>query len=135
MQALNRRVLALRDFLTQENAASFLDSAKRIRNILKKNGSLKDDPQENRLQEVAEKTLYQQWTSIQPELHNHLENGDYPQALAVLGTLSKPLADFFDNVMVMCDEPKLRMNRLALLSALQRDFDELGDLSLIGVAS
>ena len=41
----------------------------------------------------------------------------------------KVIDNFFDNVMVICDEPDLKKNRLALLSNLNSLFLETADIS------
>ena len=41
----------------------------------------------------------------------------------------KVIDNFFDNVMVLCDESELKKNRLALLSNLNSLFLEIADIS------
>jgi glycyl-tRNA synthetase beta chain len=44
----------------------------------------------------------------------------------------RPAVDtFFDKVMVMVDEPKVRANRLALLQTVLREFSTIADFSEI----
>jgi glycyl-tRNA synthetase beta chain len=49
----------------------------------------------------------------------------------------EPLADilerFFVEVLVMCEDGKLRANRIALLKELGREFSQLADLSKLQV--
>jgi glycyl-tRNA synthetase beta chain len=48
----------------------------------------------------------------------------------------RPVVDsFFDDVMVMADEPAVRNNRLALLASLQALFLKVADISLLQVQS
>ena len=58
-----------------------------------------------------------------------IENRNYKSALNKLAGLRKVVDDFFDNVMVLCDEPKLKKNRLALLTNLNSLFLEIADIS------
>ena len=60
-----------------------------------------------------------------------LEQRDYAGVLEELATLREPVDDFFDAVMVMTDDEKLRVNRLALLKRLRMLFLDVADLSLI----
>jgi len=57
--------------------------------------------------------------------------GNYQQALDTLATLREPVDAFFDQVMVMADDPAIQRNRLALLASLQALFLEVADISLL----
>ena len=50
-------------------------------------------------------------------------------ALRRLASLKTPLDQFFDSVMVMAEDPKIRANRLALLGQLQALFLHVADLA------
>jgi glycyl-tRNA synthetase beta chain len=56
---------------------------------------------------------------------------DYMEALVLLSTAREPVDKFFDKVMVMVDDPRVRANRLALLQALLREFSTIADFSEI----
>jgi glycyl-tRNA synthetase beta chain len=56
---------------------------------------------------------------------------DYGTALMLLSTAREPVDAFFDKVMVMVDDEKLRANRLALLRTLLREFSTVADFSEI----
>lgn len=131
LRDINQRVRALAQFIDSAAAPSLLASAKRIRNILKKQENVSGVVDEAHLQAPAEQALYRQWQQISAPLKQALEAGDYPNALQQLGTLAEPLATFFDAVMVMSDDAALRENRLALLSVLQEGFDGVADVSLL----
>ena len=62
-----------------------------------------------------------------------LNKGDYTEALCSLASLKTPVDHFFDNVMVMCEDPALRANRLALLSQLRASFLAVADISQLVV--
>ncbi|WP_314910720.1 DALR anticodon-binding domain-containing protein, partial [Cardiobacterium hominis] len=110
---------------------SLLASAKRIRNILKKNGERNEAVAADRLLEPAEQALWQSWQTLAPAIDAELQKSDYRAALEQLATLGAPLDAFFTDVMVMSDDPALQQNRLALLTTLQRGFDQIADLSLL----
>ena len=127
----DRRIKALADFAHSDAAPSLLASAKRIRNILKKNGESEHAVKDNLLQEEAEQQLWHTWQTLAPRFASAMAEGQYGAALNALAELGKPLDDFFTHVMVMSDDTALRDNRLALLSTLQRAFAQLADLSLM----
>ena len=127
----DRRIRALDTFAASDNVKNLLASAKRIRNILKKNGERDGAVQTVLLQEPAEQALWQAWQDKQPVFEQALAAGDYRAALEPLATLGAPLDAFFTDVMVMSDDPALQQNRLTLLTTLQRGFDKIADLSLL----
>ena len=128
---IERRIRVLDTFAGSQTAASLLASAKRIRNILKKNGERNEAVAADRLVEPAEQALWQNWQTLAPAIDAELQKSDYRAALEQLATLGAPLDAFFTDVMVMSDDPALQQNRLALLTTLQRGFDQIADLSLL----
>ncbi|MDO4777438.1 MAG: glycine--tRNA ligase subunit beta [Cardiobacteriaceae bacterium] len=127
----DRRVQALAGFAQTGAANQLLASAKRIRNILKKNGDNPRGVNASLLRESAEQALWQGWQQLQPRFAGAMAASDYRAALDVLGELASPLDAFFTDVMVMSEDERLRDNRLALLTALQQAFDQIADLSLV----
>ena len=127
----DRRIRALDTFAAGDNVKNLLASAKRIRNILKKNGERDGAVQTALLQEPAEQALWQAWQDKQPAFEQALAASDYRAALEPLATLGAPLDAFFTDVMVMSDDPALQQNRLTLLTTLQRGFDKIAELSLL----
>jgi glycyl-tRNA synthetase beta chain len=60
-----------------------------------------------------------------------LDNSSYTEALKLLSRLKDPVDNFFDNVMVMSDDKKTRINRLVLLRQLRSLFLKIADISLL----
>ncbi|MGA2347222.1 MAG: hypothetical protein ABSF93_14510, partial [Candidatus Sulfotelmatobacter sp.] len=56
---------------------------------------------------------------------------EYYDALLLLSTAREPVDAFFDKVMVMVDDAKVRANRLALLRTLLKEFSTIADFSEI----
>jgi glycyl-tRNA synthetase beta chain len=56
---------------------------------------------------------------------------DYQSVLTALAALRDPVDGFFDNVMVMADDPILRSNRLALLTELRALFLHVADVAML----
>ncbi len=56
---------------------------------------------------------------------------EYGEALTLLATAREPVDAFFDKVMVMVEDAKLRANRLALLRTLLKEFSTIADFSEI----
>jgi glycyl-tRNA synthetase beta chain len=56
-------------------------------------------------------------------------NEGYAEALQLLAGVRKEVDSFFDEVMVMTENPLTRDNRLALLSQLERLMNQVADIS------
>lgn len=123
-----QRLAAVRAFRQLPEAESLAAANKRIRNILKKSES-PAAATIGALVETAELQLLasakQSAVDIAPLLAQH----DYSATLARLAALRNDVDAFFDNVMVMCDDVKLRANRLALLNLLSEQFLTCADIS------
>jgi glycyl-tRNA synthetase beta chain len=59
------------------------------------------------------------------------KEGKYGEALLFLSTARQPVNAFFDKVMVMVDDERVRANRLALLRTLLKEFSTIADFSEI----
>ena len=55
---------------------------------------------------------------MKPNIESSFAKGDYTPALQALAGLRTPVDTFFDDVMVMADDEKVKNNRLALLGEL-----------------
>ncbi len=122
------RIRALEAIATREEFAILAGAFKRIRNITKElpaGGSIDPDL----LREDAEKDLHVVVSRVGAEVEPLLRRGAYDEALAVLLQMKQPVDTFFDEVMVMCDDPSLRRNRLNLLIALRSLVLQIGDIS------
>ncbi|AFP84645.1 glycine--tRNA ligase subunit beta [secondary endosymbiont of Ctenarytaina eucalypti] len=126
------RIRAVSYFLTLSNAAGLAAANKRVSNILaKSNNSPQDNFQESLLKDPAEIRLASYVVALGKKLKPMLEAGHYQEALVALSELRGPVDAFFDSVMVMTDDHRLRVNRLNLLSQLQALFLQVADISLL----
>ena len=66
-----------------------------------------------------------------PRVEELRKKKEYGDALMLLSTSRERVDAFFDKVMVMVEDPKLRANRLALLRALLKEFSTIADFSEI----
>ncbi len=126
----HRRVQAIGSFRKTEAAESLSAANKRIQNILKKiDGVVPDTLADEQLTEAAEKILAANLRDVTAELVPKFEQGDYMNAMASTAKLRDSVDDFFDSVMVMVDDEKLRNNRLALLKQVGELCSQTADLS------
>ena len=87
------------------------------------------------LREPAERQLYGMLEEVEAEVRLRFAETRYFPAFQALATLSPAIASFFDDVLVMAEDPEVRANRLALLARLDALFSEVGDLSQIESAA
>ena len=83
------------------------------------------------LKEPQEVTLAEKIITLNNDLKQFFDNKDYIEILSQLSLLKDPVDNFFDNVIVMADDEKLKMNRLAILSNLRELFLHVADISLL----
>lgn len=128
-----QRAQALQALQGSEAMQSLAQANKRINNILKKQGveqELTVNPE--RLQAEDERVLHATVEELRPAVQAAQAQRDYGEVLQLTARLQTPVNAFFDQVMVMADDPELRQNRLALLQDLQGLLHAVGDLSRLG---
>ena len=65
------------------------------------------------------------YNSIENEIKKLMKNRNYIQVFSSLSKLYEPLDNFFKEVMVMTDNKKLKNNRIALLSLVNKIFENM----------
>ena len=124
------QLAAVRAFEALPEADALAAANKRIVNILRKSESdATAAVDRGRLADGAERDLWQAFQRLTPVVDEHCARGDYTEALIALAA-AKPAVDrFFDDVMVMADDPEIRANRLALLRGIAATMNRVADLS------
>ncbi|MGH8679237.1 MAG: glycine--tRNA ligase subunit beta, partial [Burkholderiales bacterium] len=123
------RLDAVREFRRLPEAESLAAANKRIRNILKKAQDVGGTPELALLQEPAEKRLFGAVNSLLPRVNSLVEAEGYTDALKLLAGVRGEVDTFFDEVMVMTEDPLTRGNRLALLAQLEQLMNRVADIS------
>ncbi len=129
------RVAAVAAFVELESAASLAAANKRIANILRQAGDEGGgrSVDERLLSDDAERRLHAALAAARQDLRPLVARRDYGAALSRLAELREPVDRFFDDVMVMAEDPALRENRLALLADLRAMFLEVADVSRLAL--
>lgn len=126
----DRRVRAVGAFRNRPEAASLAAANKRIRNILRKVDTvLPFEVRPDLLTEAAEQALAGRLVELSSEAIPLMEAGLYGDALNRLASLREPVDAFFDQVLVMAEDPAVRDNRIALLNELGSLFLRVADFS------
>jgi glycyl-tRNA synthetase beta chain len=124
------RLKALSTFLELPESSSLTAANKRIANILRKApGTPAAQVDVQQLRESAEVRLYDSMRALRDAVADATGRREYTGALGRLAQLRPAVDAFFDQVLVMDDDPLLRANRLSLLAQLQGLFAGVADLS------
>jgi glycyl-tRNA synthetase beta chain len=124
------RLKALSTFLELPESASLTAANKRIANILRK-ANMTPPPEVDvlLLRESAEVRLFDSMRALRDAVAAATARREYAGALGQLAQLRPAVDAFFDQVLVMDENPQLRANRLSLLAQLQGLFAGVADLS------
>ncbi|OOF01761.1 glycine--tRNA ligase subunit beta [Salinivibrio sp. MA440] len=126
------RVKAVSHFRSLDEAEALAAANKRVGNILAKyDGELPSTVDSSLLQEDAEKALADVVAEKVAAVKPLFADSDYQGALTELAQLRTPVDTFFDNVMVMADDPALKANRLAMLHLIREQFLNVADISVL----
>ena len=128
------RLDAVRAFSEMPEAAALAAANKRIRNILRKSeDALPEQIDESLFEGEAESGLHGAIEAAIAATDPLLANRDYVGVLMRLAQLRPKVDGFFEAVMVMAEDPKVRGNRLALLKRLSDRFLAVADVSQLAV--
>ncbi|MFH2218092.1 MAG: glycine--tRNA ligase subunit beta [Pseudomonadota bacterium] len=107
-------------------------AVKRVVNIMKKAGPrVGKAVDEGLLQEKSEIALYTAYEKANKKVSESLKKGNFDKALLDIASLRDPVDAFFEGVMVMAKDKKVRNNRLALLGQISNLFEQIADFSKI----
>ncbi|MBU4259416.1 MAG: glycine--tRNA ligase subunit beta [Proteobacteria bacterium] len=126
------RARALENLKTKPDFEPLSIAFKRVVNIIKKAEIPKSkDVDENLFQDKCETALYEAYKKVNKKVLDDLDKGLFDQALYDIASLRNVVDDFFDGVMVMAEDKKIRENRLALLINIADMFGMFADFSKI----
>jgi glycyl-tRNA synthetase beta chain len=128
-----KRIEAVSSFVQLDESAALAAANKRVSNLLDKvdASSLSNDVNAELLVHEAEKALFQQLRDREHSTAPLFKAGDYTSGLAELAQLKNSVDDFFDDVLVMCDDKSVQNNRIALLQRLRDIFLKVADISFL----
>lgn len=129
----SKRVAAVSSFVKLDESDALAAANKRVSNLLDKADAadLSAKVNDALLADDAEKALFQQLQAKELNTAPLFESGDYTTGLAELAQLKDAVDDFFNDVLVMCEDKALQNNRLALLQRLRAIFLRVADISFL----
>jgi glycyl-tRNA synthetase beta chain len=102
---------------------------KRVGNIIK--GGVDDEIRSDLFEADCERALAAAVSATRQAVNEQVSRGDYGGALQTIAGLRGPVDDFFDGVMVMADDDRVKTNRLALLTQVAALFADIADFTRI----
>jgi glycyl-tRNA synthetase beta chain len=134
IEAYNK-IKAVEKFSKQKEFEELAVTFKRVVNIAKEKPAAKLNTK--LFKDSSEKNLFKTFSEINKKTETFFKPGkitkdtDYIKALNLVKTLKNPVDDFFDSVMVMDKNEKIKNNRLALLGEIKELFFNISDFSKI----
>jgi glycyl-tRNA synthetase beta chain len=125
-----RLMVALNEIKDEQWFGELITAAVRVRNILSKAGDVSDSVDPALTMKAVEKTLYEEVVNKEPLVEAALRKCDWKGLTVSLSELSPVVTSFFNDVMVMDPDEKVRANRLAILKRCNALFEEVGNLKL-----
>lgn len=126
------RALALSRLRARTDFEPLAAAFKRVANILKGEAA-HGAPDPAAFVEAEEKALWTSYSDIQERAETRLREKDYGGALTILAELKAPVDRFFDKVLVMDKDERVKKNRLALLGSINATFTRIADFRQLAV--
>jgi glycyl-tRNA synthetase beta chain len=127
-----RKLEAVREFGKLPEAASLAAANKRIANILKQayqKGEKVGFPDGHGFGEKLESDLHAALKRASTVAGPLFEKGDYTGYLKSFSVLRQPVDAFFEGIMVMVEDPKVRQRRLDLLYEMEFEMNRVADIA------
>ncbi len=132
MVAAYKRLKCLEAFSQDPSFEALMITFKRVVNILPK-GFISETVEPHLFETQEERALYQALLDLEGRVKALVEREEYTEALRTIATLKEKVDAFFDGVLVMTEDERIRDNRLALLKRIANLFMGLADLSKVVV--
>ncbi len=129
LYAVSLRAAAVAKFVASDAATANIQAFVRAANLAKKSETAAID--EALFTAPEEKSLYQAYTSTASAVESLVKGQDYTGAIDALTELSQPIDAFFDGVMVMDKDEKVKNNRLGLLKSIDILINRVADFSKV----
>jgi len=129
MVETKRKIEALAEFRNAPDFDSLAIAFKRVVNIVR--GQSRDKFNLTLLVEPTEKLLYQAYLEVKQDVEKSISERNYKEALFQMDNLKEPIDKYFNEVLVMDKDEKIRQNRLSMLWEIRDLFFKIADFSKI----
>ena len=129
------RIAAVSEFCQLTQAQSLAAANKRIGNLLRKNKVTLDNITiaPHLLQHHSEQALVTELERVTEVVAPAIAQQQYTVVLTTLACLNEPVDTFFNCVMVMDEDERIRQNRLIILHQIRTLFLQVADISYLSV--
>ncbi len=125
------RVRALQEMRQESDFIALASGFKRVMNLLAQSGMPDAEADRTTMSDAHEIALWQCYVETRPGVEAARKEHRYGEALRLMASLRGAVDAFFEQVLVMAEDPDVRRNRLALLGQLARLFLSVADISQI----
>lgn len=125
LRETEEKIKALQQFKSGPESQNLLLSFKRAVNISRDNQETDVNP--DFFVHAAENQLYKDYCRANERVQAQMKKRDYLAALQEMTGLKKSIDNFFDAVLVMDEDERLRQNRLKLLTVITNLFKNIAD--------
>jgi glycyl-tRNA synthetase beta chain len=129
LDQIPKQLDAVRAFTRLPEAPSLAAANKRIANILRQAGEVPAEFDAGLFSQPEEHALALAFAAIQPAFERAYKAGEYTEALRSLAALKSPVDAFFDKVLVMDKDERVKANRIGFLGRLHATMNRIADLS------
>ena len=126
-----RKIEALSEFRKAADFEALGSAFKRVVNIVKDHSGT--DIVDEHFAESAEKELHDSLLKVRGKVEAEMLEKKYLDSLLHMKELKEPVDQFFDNVMVMDKDPRIKENRLSMLAEIKNLFFKIADFSKLSV--
>lgn len=124
------RAQALHEYREESSFAALYEVYRRAKGQLAKEKT-QSAFEKSLLEEDAEKSLYKELEDVERSVSLSIKEKNYKKAYLELSRLQMPLSNLFEKLRILCDDERLKNNRLALLRRVFNLFEKLLDFSKI----
>ena len=93
--------------------------------------AINEKPTISNLEEQIEKDLLSLLEKLEPDINTLITQEKYSEAMNKLAELHSPLEQFFDKIMVSCENKNLRVERLRVLSLVQKTMNSIANFAVL----
>ena len=129
IQLLKNKADLIKGFMKKDSSHSIIEADKRLKNIVKDNTSLSVDPK--LLNDSFELNLYNRYNEIKSSFTKESMNNAPSSTLDAIVGIAPDLDSFFENVLVMDKNIKVKQNRINLLTNIKNLISRFVNLSEI----
>ncbi len=126
------KIEALAEFKNRPDFEQLAVAFKRVCNIVKEPVSVPVAPE--LFQEDAERELHVAFQAVSSSVAAKVAGRNYLAALTEIAALRGMVDSFFDRVMVMAEDERVRTNRLSLLQEVKGLFRDIADFAKIAAS-